>query len=73
MVLTLVCFILRAKLKTEKNVSLATVTVSQGVENNFRLNLSIPTIVMVKVRFPELVDVLFCFLKEMPMSERIIA
>lgn len=32
---------------------------SQGVENNFRLNLSIPTIVMGKVRFPELVDFFF--------------
>lgn len=31
-------------------------TTSQGAENNFRLNLSIPTIVMGKVRFPELVD-----------------
>lgn len=41
-------------------ISLATATASQGVESNFRLNLNIPTIVMGKVRFPELGD-FFCF------------
>ena len=41
-------------------ISLATATASQGVENNFRLNLNIPTIVMGNVRFPELGDFFVC-------------